>query len=235
MDGGSRMPHRKHGVLRLCGNGPKLWDLGHSGAPDQSRCRSNVHIPAIDHTYHGPDSEGRYTLRHQPVQRDAQYWVQHGNILRDHLAGSPVAVPSGPPCRQHFALQSAVAAGAEPDRGNVRAARLRHGDLHAPSSWIPVWLVTTASHIAQLHRRVSCDGMAIPADRPFGAAHAEAEAGPRSFNGSTLEPAGPCLASTHSTHFASARSFDVLRSEVDSNRYPAPPASFHIEETLDAL
>jgi EmrB/QacA subfamily drug resistance transporter len=157
-------------------NGPKLWDLGHSGAPDQSRHRSNLHIPAIDHTYHGPDSEGRYTLRHQPVQRDAQYWVQHGNILRDHLAGSPVAVPSGPSCRQHFALQSAVAAGAEPSRGNVRTARLRRGDLHAPGSWIPVWLVTTASHIAQLHRRVSCDGMAVPADRPFGAADAEAEA-----------------------------------------------------------
>jgi predicted MFS family arabinose efflux permease len=44
------------------------------------------------------------TLCHQPLQRDAQNWVHHGDILRDHLAGSPVAVPSGPPCRQHFAL-----------------------------------------------------------------------------------------------------------------------------------
>src|ERR1039458_9396173 len=214
MDGGSRMPHRKHGVLRLFENGPELRNMGHFDPSDQSGDRSNVYISAIDPTYHGPYSEGRYTLRHQPVQRDAQYRVQHGNILRDDFAGAPVAVPSGPSCRQHFALQSAVAAGAEPSWGNVRAARLRPGGLHAPSSWIPVWLVATASHIAQLHRRVSCDGMAIPADRPFGAAHAEAEAGSRSFNGSALEPAGPCLASTLSTHVASARSFDVRQSEL---------------------
>src|ERR1017187_300132 len=190
MDGGFRMPHRKHGVLRLFENGPELRNMGHFDPSDQSGDRSNVHIPTIDHTYHGPYPEGRYTLRHQPVQRDAQYRVQLGNILRDDLAGSPVTVPSGPSCRQHFALQSAVAAGAEPGWGNVRAARLRLGNLHAPGSWISVWLVTTASHIAQLHRRVLYNGMAILADRPFGAAHAEAEAGPRSFNGSTLEPAG---------------------------------------------
>jgi len=109
----------------------------------------------------------RYTLRDQPVQRDAQHWVKHGNILRDHFAGSPVAVPSGPSCRQHLALQSAVAAGAESGRGNVRSARLRQGDLHAPGSWIPVWLVTTAGHLAQLHRRVSRDGVAVSADRPL--------------------------------------------------------------------
>jgi len=33
--------------------------------------------------------------------------------------------------------------------------------------------------------------MAVPADRPFGAADAEAEVGPRSFKGSPLEPARP--------------------------------------------
>jgi hypothetical protein len=77
--------------------------------------------------------------------------------------------------------------------------------------------------------------MAIPADRPFGAAHAEAEAGSRSYNGSTLEPAGRCHTSTDSTHFTSARSFDVRRSGVGSNRLAVPPPSFHIEETPAAL
>jgi DHA2 family multidrug resistance protein len=104
MLGGFRMPHRKHGVLRLFENGPELWNMGHFDPSDQSRDRSNVDLPAIDPAYHEPYPEGRNTLRHQPVQRNAQYWVQHGNILRDDLAGSPVTVPSGSSCRQHVAL-----------------------------------------------------------------------------------------------------------------------------------
>src|ERR1035438_7042459 len=114
MDGGSRMPLRKHGVLRLFENGPELRNMGYFDPSDQSGDRSNVHFPAIDPAYHEPYPEGRNTLRHQPVQRNAQYWVQHGNILRDDLAGSPVAVPSGQSCRQPIALQSATPASAEP-------------------------------------------------------------------------------------------------------------------------
>ena len=44
--------------------------------------------------HHGPDPQGGDRIRHQLVQRDAQYRLEHGHFVCHHVGGAAVPVPS---------------------------------------------------------------------------------------------------------------------------------------------
>ena len=119
----------------------------------------------------GSDPQGGNRIRHQLVQRHAQYRLEHRHFVCDDVGGAAVAVPSVDSGRSCNTLRPA-----EPGVSGARKGvpfppgfRLEHG-----GPWWPrrsVWHAPAAGGLDQLYGSVPDYGFPVLGNRSLGAAH----------------------------------------------------------------
>jgi MFS family permease len=159
------------GVLRLRKYDVAIRHMGHLLVPDIAGGCDGTAVCAPDHLDHGLHSAAGDRVCHQPLQRDAQHRVQHGDLLCDHMDHAALPVSSIHSGVSHYRFEPDEPGGDGADYGLSATQRHRPRNGQARGRSNDLSDDATAGRAAELRGRVSHHGIFISNCDPVGLPH----------------------------------------------------------------
>ena len=150
LDARTRFYRCRPGVVRVLDHDAAVRHLGHFLLSGQPGPRPLACFCAADDINHGPDPKARDGVCDEPLQRYAEYRLQHGDFVCDNLAGASVAIPPISPGIPCDSIQPSIPADGKPDLQYAFSSRDRFKYRRESGSGLDLWQHSAAGIAPEL-------------------------------------------------------------------------------------